>query len=130
VRWREEKPEEAKKTVDIMRKWCEENREESLQYLQKARTVSREKYNNMTEEELRERSRVISEATKKAMAELPPDKKERQLEGARKGREKGAHKQHLQRWMCTVTGYITTPAPLSRYQKARGIDPLNRVRVQ
>jgi hypothetical protein len=128
--WRKEFPEEFRKSVENLKKWCKENRKESLQYLQKARNVFKEKYNNMTEEELLERSRVISEATKKAMAELPPDKKKRQLEGARKGREKGAHKQHLQRWMCTVTGYITTPAPLSRYQKARGIDPLNRVRVQ
>lgn len=32
-------------------------------------------------------------------------------------------------WECTITGHITTPGPLSRYQKARGINPANRRRI-
>jgi hypothetical protein len=44
-------------------------------------------------------------------------------------RQRGAETQHAQRWQCTVTGYITTPGPLSRYQKTRGIDVSNRKRV-
>ena len=44
-------------------------------------------------------------------------------------KQANAAKQHLQRWRCLVTGYETTPAPLSRYQKARGIDTLLRERV-
>lgn len=35
-----------------------------------------------------------------------------------------------QKWQCTVTGYISTPAGLSNYQKKRGIPPHNRKRVQ
>jgi hypothetical protein len=35
-----------------------------------------------------------------------------------------------QRWKCTETGFITTPGPLSTYQRARGIDISQRVRVQ
>jgi hypothetical protein len=35
-----------------------------------------------------------------------------------------------QRWQCTVTGYISTPAGLSNYQKKRGIPSHNRVRIQ
>jgi len=131
-RWVKENPDAFKEQVDKLMNWCKENREESLGYLKKARDISQEKFRNMSEDELKERSQVISEATKKAMANLPADKRERLLEGGRKGREKGAHLQHLQRWMCTVTGYITTPAPLSRYQKARGIDhkdPNNRIRI-
>jgi hypothetical protein len=27
---------------------------------------------------------------------------------------------------CTVTGFVTTAGPLTRYQRARGIDPANR----
>ena len=40
-----------------------------------------------------------------------------------------AQKQHSQRWQCLVTGYITTPGPLSRYQKSRGIDTSLRVKL-
>jgi hypothetical protein len=42
---------------------------------------------------------------------------------------KGAAVQHTIRVQCTVTGYVSTPGPLSRYQKARGIDTSNRVRL-
>ena len=36
---------------------------------------------------------------------------------------------NTQLWQCTVTGYVSTPGPLSRYQKARGIDTKNRCQV-
>ena len=34
-----------------------------------------------------------------------------------------------QKWKCTVTGYISTPAGLSNYQRAKGIDTSKRVRI-
>lgn len=34
-----------------------------------------------------------------------------------------------QRWQCTVTGKISNPGPLTTYQRARGIDPKNRIRL-
>jgi hypothetical protein len=34
-----------------------------------------------------------------------------------------------QKWKCLETGYITTPGPLTRYQKSRGIDVSKRVRI-
>jgi general stress protein YciG len=37
---------------------------------------------------------------------------------------------NAQRWQCTVTGHVSTPGPLSLYQKARGIDTSNRIRLQ
>ena len=40
-----------------------------------------------------------------------------------------AREMNSQRWMCTVTGFITNPGSLTHYQKARGIDPINRVRI-
>jgi hypothetical protein len=43
---------------------------------------------------------------------------------------KGAITTHAQRWQCTVTGYISTPAPLARYQRSRGIDTSNRIRIK
>jgi hypothetical protein len=33
-------------------------------------------------------------------------------------------------WECTVTGYRTTSGPLTKYQKARGIDTSNRIRIK
>jgi hypothetical protein len=35
----------------------------------------------------------------------------------------------FQRWQCTKTGFITNAGNLSHYQKARGIDTSNRVRL-
>jgi len=34
-----------------------------------------------------------------------------------------------QRWMCLETGHITTSGPLTKYQRARGISTLKRVRL-
>jgi hypothetical protein len=42
----------------------------------------------------------------------------------------GAKTQHQQKWRCLVTGHVTTPAPLSRYQKARGINTQLRERLK
>jgi len=38
-------------------------------------------------------------------------------------------KTNSQKWMCLETGYITTPGPLTRYQRAREIDTSKRVKV-
>jgi hypothetical protein len=44
-------------------------------------------------------------------------------------RSETAKKVSSQKWMCTETGYITTPGPLTLYQKARGIDTTKRKRI-
>jgi general stress protein YciG len=44
--------------------------------------------------------------------------------------KKNAKLVNAQRWQCTVTGYVSTPAGLSAYQKARGIDTSNRIRLE
>ena len=46
-----------------------------------------------------------------------------------KGGERGGRTTGGQKWKCTVTGFISSPGPLSMYQKARGIDTKNRVKV-
>jgi hypothetical protein len=51
-------------------------------------------------------------------------------EGLFEARKKAAREQHAQKWQCTETRYISTPCGLSAYQKARGIDTSNRIRVQ
>jgi hypothetical protein len=43
--------------------------------------------------------------------------------------KQGAAAQHAQKWMCLKTGYISTACGLSHYQRARGIDKSQRVKV-
>ncbi len=44
--------------------------------------------------------------------------------------KKGGKSVSSQKWKCTVTGFVSTPGPLTRYQVKRGIDPSNRIRIQ
>jgi hypothetical protein len=59
-----------------------------------------------------------SEISKKANASRTPEQ-----------RSKGARVTSSQRWQCTQTGHISNAGGLSTYQKARGIDTSNRVRL-
>jgi general stress protein YciG len=43
--------------------------------------------------------------------------------------KKGGKVTNSQKWMCLETGYITTSGPLTKYQRARGIDTSKRVRI-
>jgi hypothetical protein len=40
-----------------------------------------------------------------------------------------AAKLNSQRWKCTVTNHVSTPGPLTLYQRSRGIDLSNRIRL-
>lgn len=51
-------------------------------------------------------------------------------ECGKRGGKKGSESVNKQRWECLVTGYISTPAGLSRYQRARNIDVSKRKRIQ
>ena len=42
---------------------------------------------------------------------------------------KGAQKSNSQKWKCLITGYISNPGGLTKHQRAKGIDCLNRIRV-
>lgn len=44
-------------------------------------------------------------------------------------RSETTKKTNSQKWKCTETGYITNAGGLSTYQKARGIDTSNRIRI-
>jgi hypothetical protein len=48
---------------------------------------------------------------------------------SRELKQKAAAAQHAQKWQCTVTGYISTAAGLSHYQRHKGINTSNRIRV-
>lgn len=147
--WRKNNPEEysvcIQNFINSGREWVEENKEEHLRLVKEGREKLYSKnpglkdlhvkvlhggfkdwFSNLSDEELKERAEVISKSTKEAMANLPPEKKQILVNNGKES----AKKQHAQRWMCTVTGYVTTPAPLSCYQKKRGIDTSNRIRLQ
>jgi hypothetical protein len=62
-----------------------------------------------------------SEVARKAQASLTPEQREKERERLAIFRS--------QRWQCTVTGFTANAGNLSRYQKARGIDTSNRVRL-
>ncbi len=50
-------------------------------------------------------------------------------ENGKKGGKRGAKNTNSQKYQCTKTGFISTPGPLTVYQKARGIDTSNRIRI-
>jgi general stress protein YciG len=89
--------------------------------------IARRRNANMTPERR-------SEIARKGRASMTP---ERRREIARKShasrtpeqRSEIARKASSQRWQCTVTGFITNAGSLAYYQKARGIDTSNRVRI-
>lgn len=80
---------------------------------------------------------VESNETRKKKSEASKGKPKEQ-EHARKLREffisirdpEVVKRLNTEKWRCTVSGHVSTSGPLSRYQKARGIDTENRVRVE
>ena len=42
----------------------------------------------------------------------------------------GAKNTNSQKWKCIITGYISTSAGLSNYQKSRKIDTINRIKIK
>lgn len=44
----------------------------------------------------------------------------------KEARARGRAKTNSRLYRCTITGYVSTAGPLTRYQKKRGIDPINR----
>ena len=55
---------------------------------------------------------------------------EERIENGKKGGKKSSKNTNSQKWMCLVTGYITTSGPLTHYQKRRGIDVTFRKRIE
>lgn len=51
--------------------------------------------------------------------------KEEKIKNARKAGKVS----NSQKWQCTVTGYVSSSGPLTLYQKKRGINPSNRIKV-
>ena len=81
-----------------------------------------------------QRSEFAKKAAKKRIENTTP---EQRSEISRKGqasrtpeqRSEAARKRNTVKFQCTETGFISIPGSLSNYQRARGIDTSNRVRV-
>ncbi len=55
---------------------------------------------------------------------------EERIENGKKGGKKGGKTTSSQKWQCTKTGHITNAGALTNYQRKRGIDTSNRIRIQ
>ena len=105
--------------------------------------IARKRQANKTPEQRSEESRKgrafmtpeqRSEIARKAHANKTPEQRseiarKRQANKTPEQRSEESRKGSNQKWQCTVTGFISSPGSLSRYQKARGIDTSNRIRI-
>jgi hypothetical protein len=71
------------------------------------------------------RGKIISEEQRKKLSEAGKGKKHSE-ESKQKIRENSSY----QKWKCLETGFITNAGNLTKYQKARGIDTSQRIRLE
>jgi len=76
-------------------------------------------------EKQKEAARRQGYANRGITRDLSPEAAEKRADGGRQGGKTVGR----QRWECLVTGRVSTPGGLARYQKARGIDPSLRRRI-
>jgi len=107
------RPVDVEKLQEGLKKWREENEEAVANQLKCAQEGSR-KYREKNPEHFQN----VKAKAKKWREENP----EQLLKNVRKAISV--------RCVCTVTGKISRPGPLTRYQLKRGIDPSNRIRIQ
>lgn len=81
---------------------------------------------NRTKQEISEHSKKIAQKQYKNGTGLFFQTKKQLSENGKKSGKKTSS----QKWECTKTSYVSTPAGLSNYQKKRSIDTSNRIRIQ
>ena len=81
---------------------------------------------SLTEQQIKELNQKLREE-KRGIYSIS---KERRSEISRMSGKKSAKIINSQRWECSETGYISTPAGLTHYQKSRGIDTSKRERIE
>jgi hypothetical protein len=69
----------------------------------------------------------IAKENKLGFFSLP---KEEKRKNSIKGGKSGGKSVCSQKWKCTETGFIANPGNLTRYQRKRGIDTSNRIRME
>jgi hypothetical protein len=97
-----------------------------------ARKAGKKTYENgtglhkLTKKELSEAGKKGGNTNKKnktGIFKLTPEEK-------KENAKKGGKAAQSQRWQCTITGYVSNAGGLTHYQRARGIDTSNRIRIQ
>jgi len=109
----EQRKESARKATEASKLIPTEKRKESARKAQAKRTFEQR-----------------SEAAKKAQAKITPERKSeiainRELNKSPEERGRSA----FQKWKCLESDYISNAPGLTHYQKARGIDTSNRIRI-
>ena len=133
--WERMTPEEQKESVRKMRSGLGSTPE------QRSATAKRGNQSRTTEQK-KEISKKISQKRKEYWLRLTPEEQKQSIERMRSGIQKDKKVKNdrtstlrsekpasYQLWQCTVTGYASTSRSVSHYQKARGIDKSNRVRL-
>jgi general stress protein YciG len=134
-------------------KWCLNENIGGVMSLSSCRKVGKNHFKNCTgafslsKEDRTQISKKVVENNKKNKVGIFAMNKEEILDAAKKGGKKSyelktgifsisperrsaiSKKMNLQRWKCLETGYVSTPAGLGRYQRARGIDTSRRERI-
>jgi hypothetical protein len=83
----------------------------------------------LTPEQKIERSRKSGQKTYEDGIGIHGMDPEERVEVCKKGGKKGGKIVSSQKWQCTVTGYVSNAGGLSRFQKAKGIDTSNRIKI-
>jgi hypothetical protein len=77
---------------------------------------------SMTKDERKQANKKVAETNRKNGTGIYGMTTEQRSENTRRFQS--------QRWMCLITNYISSPSGLTKYQKFRGIDTTQRVRVE
>jgi hypothetical protein len=85
---------------------------------------------SITAERRKEINKKSDETNKRNNTGIYSMTKEEKLESGKNWGKKGSKKTNSQKWMCIETGFVSTPGPLSIYQKNRGIDTSKRKRLE
>ena len=99
----------------------------------------------LAEKVLQEKARRMGEKMRKANSGVPKSSEHREklrnhlqahcLNGflgkhhSEESKQKMSKAMKSRRFRCTITGFETTPGALTLYQRARGIDPVNRIQI-
>lgn len=84
----------------------------------------------LSPEKIKKRTQKSNNTQRKRKTGIYKFTKEERKKNSSKGGKIASKIMNSQKWKCTITGFITNPGSLSRYQKARGIDTSNRIRIE
>lgn len=136
--WRERELEIAHRggmAISQLRKTNSEYAEHHKEFSSKGGTTSSAQFHQRCQTDGEFKKKWLEGALKGALSlherrKKDPEFNEKVIENCRKNGRKAALRLNSERWVCTVTGFISTSAGLSRYQRKRDIDTCNRTLLQ